>query len=50
MSEVATGRPTVITPTTVRLLEQAFKDGLSVSEACFVSGIGRTTYYTSIKH
>jgi hypothetical protein len=45
MSEVTTGRPTVITPATVRKLEQAFKDGLSVSEACFVSGIGRTAYY-----
>jgi hypothetical protein len=46
MSEVATGRPTVITQDTVRKLEQAFKDGLSVSEACFVSGIGRTVYYS----
>lgn len=46
MSEVTTGRPTVITPATVRLLKQAFKDGLSVSESCFVSGIGRTAYYS----
>jgi len=45
MSEVSTGRPTVINEATVRKLEQAFKDGLSVSEACFVSDIGRTTYY-----
>lgn len=39
------GRPTVIDETTVRKLEQAFRDGLSVSEACFVSGIGRRTFY-----
>lgn len=42
---VIEGRPTVITEVTVRKLEQALQDGLSVSEACFVSGIGRTTYY-----
>ncbi len=45
MNQVTIGRPTVITQDTVRKLEQAFKDGLSVSEACFVSGIGRTAYY-----
>jgi hypothetical protein len=45
MGEVIMGRPTVINETAVRKLERAFKDGLSVSEACFVSGIGRTTYY-----
>lgn len=39
------GRPKVISEATVRKLEQAFKDGLSVSEACFVSGIGRRTFY-----
>ena len=39
------GRPTVITQDTVRKLEQAFKDGLSVSEACFISGIGKRTFY-----
>ena len=44
MSNVG-GRPTVITKETVRKLEQAFKDGLSVSEACFVSGIGKRTFY-----
>lgn len=45
MSEVTTGRPTVIDKDVVRKLEQAFKDGLSVSEACFVSGIGKRTFY-----
>jgi hypothetical protein len=45
VSEVAIGRPTGIRETTVRKLEQAFKDSLSVSEACFVSGVGRRTYY-----
>jgi hypothetical protein len=39
------GRPTVIDKDVVRKLEQAFKDGLSVSEACFISGIGRRTFY-----
>ena len=38
-------RPTVITESTVRKLEAAFRDGLSVSEACFVSGISRTAFY-----
>jgi hypothetical protein len=44
MSDVG-GRPTVITKDAVRKLEQALKDGLSVSEACFVSGIGKRTFY-----
>lgn len=39
------GRPTVITDSTVRKLEAALRDGLSVQEACFVSGIGRTAFY-----
>lgn len=39
------GRPTVITNETVRKLEDAFKAGFSVSEACLVSGISRATYY-----
>jgi len=47
MSNVG-GRPTVIDESTVRKLEQAFRDGLSVSEGCFVSGIGRTAYYSRI--
>ncbi|HSX52926.1 MAG TPA: hypothetical protein VLF90_00950 [Patescibacteria group bacterium] len=44
MSNVG-GRPTVIDKDVVQKLEQAFKDGLSVSEACFVSDIGRRTFY-----
>lgn len=39
------GRPTVITQATVQKLEDAFKAGFSVSEACMVSGISRATYY-----
>jgi hypothetical protein len=38
-------RPTIITEDTVSKLEAAFRDGLSVSEACFVSAISRTAYY-----
>ena len=40
-----TDRPTTITPDTVRKLEQAFRDGLNVSQACLTSGVGRTAYY-----
>lgn len=39
------GRPTVITPLIVLKLEQAFRDGFSVSKACELSGISRSTYY-----
>ncbi|HXR50241.1 MAG TPA: hypothetical protein VN778_04415 [Verrucomicrobiae bacterium] len=39
------GRPTVITNDTVRKLEDAFKAGFSVSEACLTAGISRATYY-----
>jgi hypothetical protein len=39
------GRPKVITKDTVRKLEDAFKVGFSVSEACLASGISRATYY-----
>lgn len=44
------GRPTVITSEVVRKLETAFKEGLSVSEACIVSGISRDTFYIHLKH
>jgi hypothetical protein len=39
------GRPTSITKQTVRKLEQAFKSGLDISGACYVSGVSRSAYY-----
>jgi len=38
-------RPTKITAAVVRKLEKSFEDGLSVTEACGVSGISRDIYY-----
>lgn len=43
------GRPTKITPDTVRKLEECFKCDASVAEACAYAGIGRTTYYEECK-
>jgi hypothetical protein len=43
------GRPTVINSDTVRKLEQAFRDGFSVSRACELSSIGRTVFYDHLK-
>ena len=40
-----TGRPTVMTESTVQKLEQALRDGFSVERACYVSGVGRSTFY-----
>lgn len=37
------GRPTVMTPETIRKLETAFLLGCSDNEACFSAGIGRST-------
>lgn len=42
------GRPK-IPEARVRKLEQSFKNGLNVSEACFVSGVPRRTYYSKLK-
>lgn len=39
------GAPTVFTETVVRDLVSSFQDGLNVTQACWQSGIGRTTYY-----
>ncbi len=39
------GRPTVITQVTIQKLEDAFRAGFTVSEACSVSGISRAAYY-----
>lgn len=43
------GRPTVITPVAVRKLEQAFRGGLNVSQACYTTGISRTAYYARLE-
>ena len=40
-----TGRPTVMTEATVQKLEQALQDGFSVERACYLSGVGRSTFY-----
>ena len=39
------GRPTVLTDRLVRKLEDCLKCGMSVSDACFTSGISRDTFY-----
>ena len=39
------GRPTVLTNECVQKLEDAFKAGFNVSEACYIAGISRATYY-----
>ena len=39
------GRPTVIDDATVQKLEAAFRDGFSVTTACHLSGISRSTFY-----
>lgn len=43
------GRPSKITPSIVRKLEEAFQHGSTVTEACFFSGISRETYYAHYK-
>lgn len=43
-----TGRPPV-SEVRVRKLEEAFKNLLSVTEACLYSGVGRSTYYEYIR-
>lgn len=40
------GRPTVMTPETIKAIEYAFSIGCSDTEACFYAGIGTTTLYT----
>jgi len=39
------GRPTIMTPETIAKLEEAFSNGASDLEACFIAGIGKTTLY-----
>lgn len=40
-----TGRPTVMTEAAVQKLEQALQEGFSVERACYLSGVGRSTFY-----
>jgi hypothetical protein len=42
---MAVGRPTLMTPATVRKLEEAFLMGATDLEACLFAGIGRRTLY-----
>ena len=43
------GRPTVMTKATIQKLEQALRDGFNVDVACYVSGVGRSTYYQHLQ-
>lgn len=47
MAEV--GRPSKLTPETVKKLEEAFAIDATVEEACFYADISRQTYYEWIK-
>jgi hypothetical protein len=49
MSQKQTGRPKVMTATTVQKLETALRDGFSIEMACHVSGISRSTYYAYLQ-
>jgi hypothetical protein len=40
------GRPTVMTPETVQILEAAFSEGASDVEACFLANISKQTLYS----
>lgn len=43
------GRPSKMTPETVRKLEEAFANDCTVGEACLFANISRTTYYEMLK-
>jgi hypothetical protein len=45
MEDKKTGRPSKLNHSTVSKLEEAFKLGASVTEACRVSGLSRDTFY-----
>jgi len=46
----AVGRPPVVSdPKVVSKLEQAFKDGYNVSQACMHAGISRESYYQNLR-
>ncbi|MDQ5913753.1 MAG: hypothetical protein QG623_372 [Patescibacteria group bacterium] len=44
------GRPTIITPDTVRKVIVARRRGLSIRQACATSGISHETYYYHTRH
>ena len=46
---MAGGRPTVVTPSVVIKLEQAFSIGASITEACIYADISRNTIYEYMK-
>ena len=48
-SKSKAGRPTVITPDTVRKLKTAFELDLTVEGACNYAGISKDTYYRHLK-
>jgi hypothetical protein len=43
------GRPTVMTSENIAKLEEAFLNGGTDSEACFIAGIGTTAFYDYCK-
>lgn len=43
------GRPSKLTPDIVTKLEAAFCNDLNVTEACFMGGISRETYYRHLR-
>jgi hypothetical protein len=45
MDDVKNGRPTVMTPTTLQKLEEAFSFGCTDEEACFFAGICKQSLY-----
>lgn len=45
MSNSKAGRPSKMTPALVSKLEDAFKFGATVTEACYLSGISREMFY-----
>lgn len=45
MPKTKVGRPTIMTPDVVKKLEEAFSNGASDVEACFLAGISKQTLY-----
>lgn len=43
------GRPTLLTEATIRKLEELFKAGSTVEQACIYANIGKSTYYDWLK-
>lgn len=44
-----TGRPTVMVDDTVKILEDAIKDGANVTQACDLANISRQTFYNHMR-